>query len=303
MKKNIFSILFIFIVFYFPNTIVYADLRSEAENNSCQTLIDNKTLSETENLFFDGAGYDANCTYYMPFDYKESDAFYVAGESCIILQLAFNKDGEYKVEAVGDTISDISKKEEIRYYHSSSAEKNNDIKKYLQDRQANCPIFVNYEPEDHPNVSKSGLLGAAFSYNRAFIFNKGDTSKYKMTPLLNRSSGENFEIPSIIQSSNTTMKVESCKDAIGDDGVKILKWIKNIFMIAVPIILIVMSSLDLVGAIFSGDENNMKKNQNRFFKRILIAIIIFLTPAVLHQILKIASIIWPSIDASMCGMF
>ena len=74
-------------------------------------------------------------------------------------------------------------------------------------------------------------------------------------------------------------------------------------MLLVPIILIVLGSLDFATAIFSSDENNMKKAQGKFIKRIIIAVCIFLIPVILHQLLLIAGRIWPSIDSSLCGIF
>lgn len=96
----------------------------------------------------------------------------------------------------------------------------------------------------------------------------------------------------------------TCADVIGEDGelVTLLNMLVNLVKILVPILLIVLGSLDFVKAIFSGDDSNMKKAQNKFIKRLIIGIVLFLAPSVLKFMLGIASNIWPVIDADLCGI-
>jgi len=96
----------------------------------------------------------------------------------------------------------------------------------------------------------------------------------------------------------------TCADIIGENGelVDVLNMLVTLVKILVPILLIVLGSLDFVKAIFSGDDSNMKKAQNKFIKRLLIGIIFFLAPSLLKFILEIANNIWPVIDADLCGI-
>ena len=50
----------------------------------------------------------------------------------------------------------------------------------------------------------------------------------------------------------------------------------NIVKIGIPILLIGLGTLDFSKAIFSGKEDDMKKNQEKFIKRIIISVCIFL---------------------------
>ena len=89
----------------------------------------------------------------------------------------------------------------------------------------------------------------------------------------------------------------------GSDGIiKILKIIVNITKFLVPIILVVMGSIDFIQAIFAQSEDGMKKAQAKFIKRVIIAIIIFLIPSILKAILTIANGIWPAISSDFCGI-
>ena len=91
-------------------------------------------------------------------------------------------------------------------------------------------------------------------------------------------------------------------DGESDGIIKILKIIVNIVKFIVPVILIVMGSLDFIQAIFAQDDGAMKKAQGKFIKRVIIAVIIFLIPSALKLILTIANSIWPAISSDFCGI-
>lgn len=59
----------------------------------------------------------------------------------------------------------------------------------------------------------------------------------------------------------------------------------HIIMIAAPIVLIIMSTIDIFGVISSSDEKNMKKCWNTMFKRFIICIIILILPLLINIIM------------------
>lgn len=93
----------------------------------------------------------------------------------------------------------------------------------------------------------------------------------------------------------------SCQDMLGDKLTKRIQDIINIIKIAVPILLIVFGMIDFGKGIFSMDENEMKKSQSKFMKRIIVAVAFFMIPTFIGVILNIASKIW-DIDPSLCGI-
>lgn len=60
----------------------------------------------------------------------------------------------------------------------------------------------------------------------------------------------------------------------------IVKFILNIIQWIVPIILIVLGTIDLVKAVIAGKEDDIKKNQQILIKRIIAAVIVFLVPLI-----------------------
>lgn len=56
----------------------------------------------------------------------------------------------------------------------------------------------------------------------------------------------------------------------------VISIIYNVIQIAVPVVLVIMGSLDLMKGITAGKEDEMKKGQQMFIKRLISAVLIFL---------------------------
>lgn len=76
----------------------------------------------------------------------------------------------------------------------------------------------------------------------------------------------------------------------GSLGQKIVKWIYRIIRMvryAIPVLIIILSILDYIKAIGSDSDDEMKKATGKFFKRLIVAAIIFIIPFILEFILRI----------------
>lgn len=98
-----------------------------------------------------------------------------------------------------------------------------------------------------------------------------------------------------------------CDYLFGDEGGKevasLLGTVVNIIQIAAPLLLIGLGTMDFAKAVFSGSEEDMKKAQKKFFKRIIIAISIFLIKPILKILLSVAHNVWGDIfSADFCGI-
>lgn len=93
-----------------------------------------------------------------------------------------------------------------------------------------------------------------------------------------------------------------CKGILGQDLIDKINSYLDVIKIIIPIILIGFGVLDFTKAIFGG-EDDMKKAQNAFFKRICIAVVIFLTPSLVNLLLNLANSVWPIISPNACGIF
>lgn len=97
--------------------------------------------------------------------------------------------------------------------------------------------------------------------------------------------------------------VIDCETLLGQDLIDKINSYLDIIKIAIPIILIGFGIFDFAKATFSGSEDEMKKAQQDFIKRLVIAILIFLTPAIVNFILNIANKVWGFISPDTCGLF
>lgn len=96
--------------------------------------------------------------------------------------------------------------------------------------------------------------------------------------------------------------VVDCETLLGDELIAKIKSYTDIIKIAIPIIVIGLGVMDFTRAIFAG-EDDMKKAQKQFIKRLGIAVLIFLTPTLLNLLLSLANKVWVIISPDSCGIF
>lgn len=96
--------------------------------------------------------------------------------------------------------------------------------------------------------------------------------------------------------------VVDCETLLGEELINKINSYLNVIKIAVPIIVIGLGIADFTKAVFS-DEENMKKAQKQFIKRLIIAILVFLTPTFVNLLLSLANKVWTMISPNSCGIF
>lgn len=118
---------------------------------------------------------------------------------------------------------------------------------------------------------------------------------------------EGYSTKAILKTSETGKNkednkenIKSCQDLFSPTTIKEIDKIMGLVRIAVPIILIVFGIIDFFRATFSDNEDNMKKDRERFIKRIIAAIIVFIVPMFVHLVLTIANNVWGYINPETC---
>lgn len=71
------------------------------------------------------------------------------------------------------------------------------------------------------------------------------------------------------------------------DVVSILKSVYNILKFAIPFVLLLFGAIDLGKAVIASKEDEMKKAQGTFIKRIVYAVIIFLLFSIVNFVISI----------------
>lgn len=96
---------------------------------------------------------------------------------------------------------------------------------------------------------------------------------------------DNGDIIDKHEESNNSNNNVSCNDELIEKVVVIISFVLKLIQIAVPIILIIMSSIDLVKAIVAGKEEEIKKSEISAVRRLIAAVIVFLVPFIISTLL------------------
>jgi len=71
---------------------------------------------------------------------------------------------------------------------------------------------------------------------------------------------------------------------------------------SVPVLLILLGIIDFGKAVVASKEDEMRKAQSTFIKRIIAAVAIFFVPLFVDIIMDLADIVWAGTGYSSCGL-
>ena len=93
--------------------------------------------------------------------------------------------------------------------------------------------------------------------------------------------------------NNYTSATVSCGDGMLTDiptlFPKVVSIIYTVMQIAIPVVLVIMGSLDLMKGITAGKEEEMKKGQQMFIKRIIAAVLVFLVFVIVKLVIGLVA--------------
>lgn len=72
--------------------------------------------------------------------------------------------------------------------------------------------------------------------------------------------------------------------------IAIVRLVMNIICIAVPIIMILMGTLDLFKAVTAGKDEDIKKKQKALITRIIAGVLVFLVPTIVSVIMNLIGV-------------
>lgn len=72
--------------------------------------------------------------------------------------------------------------------------------------------------------------------------------------------------------------------------------------VIIPIVILVLGSLDFAKAMVAGKEDEMKKAQKTFIMRLVAGVLVFMTPMIVNLIMSLAEIVWEGLGYSNCGL-
>lgn len=72
--------------------------------------------------------------------------------------------------------------------------------------------------------------------------------------------------------------------------------------IIVPILIILLGTIDLAKAVVASKEDQIKKAQSDFMKRIAMGVVVFFVPTLVNLVMKLADMVWVGLGYSSCPL-
>lgn len=174
-----------------------------------------------------------------------------------------------------------------------------------------CPTYLIVRTNE--KFSSYGAFATeSLSVAEKFVNESNATGKFKTWYLVHKNEDgseitteqyySQFVTPGTIIDPNAKI---TCDELFGDKNDKnsiayIIDLILGYVRIIIPIIIIVLGSLDLAKAVIAGKEDEMKKAQTTFVKRVILGVVIFFVPLLVNLIMELADITWEGMGYSVC---
>lgn len=127
-------------------------------------------------------------------------------------------------------------------------------------------------------------------YTEASKNNSGQSGTYTM--YLNKKNDTKMLSFGLITTLNLgNYKQKSETDLCESGAMKYVEKGYSLLRFLIPVIIIVVSTIDFAGVVLSGKEDNMEKAKKHFITRIVVGMIILFIPFILEVVLKISGII------------
>ena len=104
-----------------------------------------------------------------------------------------------------------------------------------------------------------------------------------------------------INGIETSDEVMDCDELFDDSIMQLIKDVLQYPRIIVPGIVLVLGMVDLGRAVAANSEDEMKKAQKTFIKRVIISVCVFLVPVFIDIIMWLANIAWKGLGYATCN--
>lgn len=93
--------------------------------------------------------------------------------------------------------------------------------------------------------------------------------------------------------NNTSSNVRSCGDELLTNIplglISVTKITYGVIHVAVPVLLVMFGSLDLIKGVIAGKDDEIKKNQSMFIKRLIAAVLVFFVFSMVKFVISISA--------------
>jgi len=82
----------------------------------------------------------------------------------------------------------------------------------------------------------------------------------------------------------------TCESVLGQDMINLLQDLFAAIKIVVPLLVLVLITVDMVKAVLAGNDDQIKKAQSAAIKRLIVGVALFFLPNLVNLILEIAGL-------------
>lgn len=160
----------------------------------------------------------------------------------------------------------------------------------------------NGETIDIININESAEKYTEMLYTTILYLNR-DKEKLNLTNQQKEILSELKEKYKPLAKKLNISPIVDCETLLGENLINKINSYLKIIKISVPILLLVYGVIDFTKALFSADEEAMKKAQKTFIQRLFVAILIFIVPTLVDLLLNLANEAWSAITPGRCGIY
>ena len=102
-----------------------------------------------------------------------------------------------------------------------------------------------------------------------------------------------------VQSTNAQY---SCEELFDQSVIDLINDVLKYPRYIIPPLIILLGTIDFFKIIVSGKEDEMKKAQKTFIKRIIIGVMVFLVPVFLNLVVWLANVAWEGLGYTTCNL-
>lgn len=183
-----------------------------------------------------------------------------------------------------------------------------------KDNNAKCPMYIIYT--ECPGFLGTGWFGAtteeAYATDSSMLASnsinaintKCDYAKYASNYKDGKQITEDMFFADFVTSGlieyDESKKEYTCADMDVLFGSKndpesiryLVNQVLEYVRIIVPILIILFGTIDFAKAVLAGKQDNMKKAQSDFIKRLIAGVVVFLVPTIVDIVMELADIVW-----------
>ncbi len=101
---------------------------------------------------------------------------------------------------------------------------------------------------------------------------------------------------------DTSNRQYACSELFDQETITLINDVLKYPRYIIPPLVILLGTIDFFKVIVSGKEDEMKKAQKTFIKRVIIGVMVFLVPLFINLVVWLANVAWEGLGYTTCNL-